>query len=243
MSREVTVTIGGEEFSFPTHRIGHSYDSALTVNVKVYATAKPVSESARAAYALLPDEQQQALVDQAWSNCQEMWWDDAADKAKELALGDILSEGRCGGWLVLNDWPRSKLEELAESEDADACYVKRKTPGGEAYCNQPHHAHRDGDLFLSPWCGECGEERSAHVGGHCPFLPGSTYAGHRFQSDALDTVRRIEAFFKWCELTTDESSAQEALNDQLEFLLTENDYWQEAVASARAAAAPASGRS
>jgi hypothetical protein len=241
MSRAKEVTVAGESFRFETHRRGYGYASNIAVNVKVYELAKPWSEEARKAFNALPEKLQDQAVDLAWEDAQRDWWEEARDKARELGLGTVSSEGRSGGWLVLDDWTMDRVEEVAE--EVQLCCACKPGTSGREQCGEPYEKHRPGDLFESPWCENCGDTMLQHVRGYCPLVPGSTYAAHTYQSEQLDVLRRLDAFLDWCTLSTDKTAASQRLSDYLDHILTESEPWAEEVAAAKEAAALASGQS
>lgn len=61
------------------------YERHLAVNVKYYG-----------AYPDAPD----GVVQAAWEQCCETFWDDAREIAREHGYDNVFSEGRSGGWLV-----------------------------------------------------------------------------------------------------------------------------------------------
>lgn len=104
------------EYEFDSHRIGYGSNSCIAVNVKCHAHPKLVGEYHDMLDVLRKADPkiEDVLRTQAWEDVSEAWWDSARTLAKQIALGDVHSEGRSGGWLVLKDWTPSRVEELIE---------------------------------------------------------------------------------------------------------------------------------
>jgi superfamily II DNA/RNA helicase len=68
-----------------------------------------------------------------------MWWSWARGFAQQQGLGQVYSAGRMGGWLVLDEWPLSKIEEFLDDIE-DRC----------SHCDRPEDEHANGQcLFTS----------------------------------------------------------------------------------------------
>lgn len=111
-------------YLFDTHGRNGPYDTRIAVNVKHYGSLAPLDEEHEAMLARLAIEfgekistTREKLAQQAWEQAQERWWRWAHDEAIQRGLGIIQSAGRSGGWLVLDDWTPSRVDDLLEYEE------------------------------------------------------------------------------------------------------------------------------
>lgn len=116
---------GDRAYTFDGHCVGHGYVSHIAVDVKYRGSYDPAlsPEHQRKLERLLrqPDgPTEEDLQRNAQEDVQENWWAWAVDLAKSYALGMVYSEGRQGGWLVLNDWTHNRVEEAC-SETEERC--------------------------------------------------------------------------------------------------------------------------
>ena len=110
-------------YRFDIHRVGYGTTRHIAINVKHHDNYK-ISEEHLAklkAYADTSDgPTEEHIRAAAWEDVSTNWWDWAQMGATTGGLGKIHSEGRSGGWLVLNEWTTSKVEELLEDVE-DRC--------------------------------------------------------------------------------------------------------------------------
>jgi len=88
----------------------------LALNVKVHSYA--LSDAMKARLAALPTQTAYDLTVQAEAYACQEWWDWAQEAIESTT--QIYSEGRSGGWLVLDKMSLSKIEE--NIYDAHECY-------------------------------------------------------------------------------------------------------------------------
>jgi hypothetical protein len=105
-------------YTFDYHRVGYGYTRLVAVNVKYHGYPRATGTHATKLEKLqaIDPRVEDRLTDRAWLNVSEDWWEWARDRAIQTGVGTIGAEGRQGGWLVLVDWPCSKIEELVEEQ-------------------------------------------------------------------------------------------------------------------------------
>lgn len=103
------------------------YRGHVAINVKYYGNPK-ISPETIAVLAKLDGAMREQVLRFAEEGLREGWWAGAQERSRELALGDLSSEGRSGGWLVLK-MTVSELEELV----LDA----------ERNCTNCHHSYAE----------------------------------------------------------------------------------------------------
>lgn len=111
------------------------YKGHVAINVKYYGDPK-ISKETLAVLAKLDGATREQILRFAEDGLRENWWSSAQDRARELALGDLSSDGRSGGWLVL----KMTVSEL-EGVVADAemrC----------SNCEQSYAQHTDGKCLF-----------------------------------------------------------------------------------------------
>lgn len=119
MSRKKEYKAPDVSYEFDCH--GRGYGSThLAVNVKCHAypqlTGKhhDMLDELRKTQPKIEDK----LRERAWSDTVDTWWVWAHERADHYSVGRIFCEGRQGGWLILDEWSPSKVEEwLDERED------------------------------------------------------------------------------------------------------------------------------
>ena len=109
------------EYQFDDHRVGYGYTRLVAVNVKYRGPSPgPVSDEYQRKLALIikhtNGQTEDTIRQWAEDDTREEWWEWAKERAQELKLGAIHSEGRSGGWLVLDNWPTTGIETTCESE-------------------------------------------------------------------------------------------------------------------------------
>jgi hypothetical protein len=108
---------GETSYRFDTHRVGYGYTGYIAVNVKCYVSLKLDSRDKAMVKRLGGEDYERRLFGHCHENVQQTWWEDARHAAIAAGLGDVVAEGRQGGWLVLSDWPVSRVEELVEERE------------------------------------------------------------------------------------------------------------------------------
>lgn len=134
MAKEFSV--GKDTYRFDGHRQGYGYTGYIAVNVKCYVYLK-LTDVQKAKLARLDAQRpegsrsfEDGLFDHCWESVQMDWWETARQEASQRGLGAIGAEGRQGGWLVMNDWPISAVEELIEETEVRC-----------AHCDQVEDTH------------------------------------------------------------------------------------------------------
>lgn len=128
--------VGKDRYRFDSHRRGYGYTSHVAVNVKchIYLKLTDVQKKKIERFDRLYPDQQRSIEESLYDHCLEQvqrdWWEDAEHQASVERLGTISSEGRQGGWLVMNDWPFSRVEELLEDTEYRC-----------AHCDMPEDNH------------------------------------------------------------------------------------------------------
>jgi hypothetical protein len=108
----------GHSYAFDTHGTHNSYNSKLAVNIKYYKYPK-----LSAIYQDKVDQLKAAGVDvdklewDAREETQQLWWQWAADESVARGLGPSYSAGRQGGWLILDEWTPSRVEEWMDERE------------------------------------------------------------------------------------------------------------------------------
>jgi len=77
------------------------------------------------------------LEQQAYELVQELWWEWAQEYAAEEGLGQVYSAGRCGGWLILDEYTWDRLTQSVEVHTS-AC----------AHCTFPLEDHVNGKCLF-----------------------------------------------------------------------------------------------
>lgn len=101
------------------------------------------------------------LINAAWDQLQERFWQDAAGMADSLGLGPIEQEGRSGGWLVLTDGrdPQDPTTLRNVCGLCLTCWPLPRSSGTECHDDEcPCHGERAAKEWLaayrklSGWC-------------------------------------------------------------------------------------------
>ena len=115
--------VGKDTYRFDAHRQGYGYVGYIAVNVKchIYLKLTDVQEAQLARLDALDPTGNRSFEDRLYSHCwdsvQMDWWENARQEADLGGLGKIDCGGRQGGWLVMLDWPVSKVDELIEETE------------------------------------------------------------------------------------------------------------------------------
>lgn len=125
MGRKTVYQAVDRTYEFDDHRVGYGYTRLVAVDVKYRGSynAKLSDEYVRKLYIVThhPDGHiEETLREWAEDDTRENWWEWAKDRAQELGLGPVHSEGRSGGWLVFDYWPVSGIETMCEATQ-DRC--------------------------------------------------------------------------------------------------------------------------
>jgi len=91
------------------------YKGHVAINVKYRGDPK-ISKETLAVLAKLDGATREQILRFAEDGLRENWWTSAQERARELALGDLSSDGRSGGWLVLK-MTVSELETLVDDAE------------------------------------------------------------------------------------------------------------------------------
>jgi len=130
--------VAGETFEFSLHNTGCGGPCYAAACVKYqFSTLKLPKVYQHKLDRLIEKGEfaQNSLDDAVFESCQTDWWEWATDRVAELGLGKIYSAGRSGGWLILHDWPESRLEGLLGDPE---CH----------YCGLPYREHAAGNKCL-----------------------------------------------------------------------------------------------
>ena len=145
----MALTLCGETASYLDR-----YKGNVAINVKYHGSFK-LSTEMLAKLAKLDGAARETILRYAEEGLRESWWASAQERARELGLGDLWSDGRSGGWLVFRT---SVLTLELLIEEAEKSCVN---------CREAFSAHTDK---------KCPFEATA-------FSPGSTVLGlwHNFR--------------------------------------------------------------
>ena len=125
--------IGTKHIDIETHRDEHGPHEFAAANVKYPGGKKQLPVKYRAKLdrlIALGRTTQQQFDDWVWQDFQEAWWERFGEDAKEAGVGRIASAGRGGGWLILCDYTRVRLEQTYD----DATIACR-------FCHKPLISH------------------------------------------------------------------------------------------------------
>lgn len=108
--------IGITEYVIEVHGQGYGGDRYAAANIRLEnfgSLPKTYQRKLNRLYAVNWTNAQ-AVDQNVWEDFTESWWDRFRTDAVDEGLGKVYSAGRSGGWLVLNDYPESRLERLLE---------------------------------------------------------------------------------------------------------------------------------
>jgi hypothetical protein len=111
------------------------YRGHVAINVKYYGDPK-ISKETLAVLAKLDGATREQVLRFAEEGLRESWWAGAQERARNLGLGDLWSEGRSGGWLVLK-MTVSELETLVDDAEMRC-----------ANCQQSYAKHTEGKCLF-----------------------------------------------------------------------------------------------
>lgn len=237
--RTVDIAVGARNYSF---RI---YDGFVGVNVKAHAhvEASMLPDYLRTRFERLPEKTRDMLMNDAWSQAQESWWDNVRDEAPSC-VGDIAQNGRSGGYLILREWTESRLHDFGD--DAESCGCS-KCPDASTFAltadlhdrARDEHSSEQIPLALprfdtegwaippdAPACVTCGEHYPEHVGYRCPGHLGSNYSPHAYTNGPVEVLNTLEEFLLDVEKRSDLTAVRYDLQHTFTWLV-ENHFDQE----------------
>ena len=135
---EYTFHVGPINYSIDTHNSGMGHELFAAANVKLYHRGKlpqKYQKKLERLYAV-KETTEGAFENWVWEAFQEHWWEQFKEDAEEQDLGKVYSAGRSGGWLVLDAFHRSRIEQLVEHAQI-SCWHCKKTFGFHA--GKDHH--------------------------------------------------------------------------------------------------------